>query len=103
MWRLIEKIDTDSRKLDLKFHLDAKVLLRMWWNFPNFWEWDTPAGKPKHADLQIDGVYKFRQQAIDGFPMQTAAVALRSGNSFDPQEKRAADKNGEKWPQKPVP
>ena len=29
MCRLIEKIDTDSRKLDLKFHLDAKVLLRM--------------------------------------------------------------------------
>ena len=29
MWRLIEKIDTDSRKLDLKFHLDATVLLRV--------------------------------------------------------------------------
>ena len=40
---------------------------------------------------------------IDGFQMQTAVVALRSGNSLEPQEKRAADKNGEKWPQKPAP
>ena len=70
---------------------------------PNFWELGTSAGKPQHADLHFDGLHKFRRQAIDGFPMQTAVVALRSGNSLEPQEKRAADKNGEKWPQKPVP